>query len=187
MMKVSAHPTGRERSVLDVRKLDLDSPEQPVERIQVEQPLGLATTRYQNWRESNGYLPVGVTVGKPRFVRYDYIPLKVLAPFELMQGPLKGIDDIPLERRVYRERLRWYEHEILAALQGIAEEFPGSPAALMCFEDVNGGSACHRQWAAEWFGERFGWEVLELPNPADMAPRRPKVRKPQAPEPPTLF
>ena len=83
---------------------------------------------HQNWREGNEYLPVGITTaGRPRFVRYQYLTIKALAPWELMRGPLKGIDDIPIERRVYRDRLRVHEDEILAALHEIAEVHPGRP------------------------------------------------------------
>ncbi|MFJ3249096.1 hypothetical protein [Streptomyces sp. NPDC086782] len=172
--------------MLDVRKLDLDSPEPPVERIRVTQPLELATTRYQNWRPDSGYLPVGVTVGRPRFFRHSYVSINALAPYELMKGPLAGVNDIPLERRVYRERMRLYEHEILAALQELAREYPSTPAALMCFEKVAElGEACHRRWAAEWWQERFGWDVPELEPPAGAAPARP--RKPKPEQPPTLF
>ncbi|NDK24668.1 DUF488 domain-containing protein [Streptomyces sp. TR1341] len=171
--------------MIDLSRLDLNAPEAPAERIEVPQPLQLATTRYQNWRESSGYLPVGVTVGRPRFVRYDFVAVPVLAPHELMKGRFKGIDNIEIERKIYRERLRVREPEILAALEELARKYPDVPAALMCFEDVNAGLDCHRRWAAEWFGQRFGWDVPELPNPAGVAPARPT--RPKAPEPPTLF
>ncbi|MGJ3558900.1 ParB/RepB/Spo0J family partition protein [Streptomyces sp. INA 01156] len=80
--------------------------EPAVERRRVVQPMELATTRYQSWRPELGYLPVGVTVGKPRFVRYSYVSVKALAPYELMQGPLKNVDNIEIERKVYFARLR---------------------------------------------------------------------------------
>ncbi|MFI9418065.1 hypothetical protein [Streptomyces werraensis] len=171
--------------MIDLSKLDLNGPEQPVEPKRVVQPLQLATTRYQNWRPELGYLPVGVTVGRPRFVRYSFESIPVLAPHELMRGPLKGIDNVAVERIVYFERLRQYEHEILAALQELARRYPGTPACLMCFEDVNGGHDCHRRWYAEWAGKRYGWDVPELPNPAWVAEAPPKKAKPEAP--PTLF
>ncbi|MFD0208911.1 hypothetical protein ACFVH9_07220 [Streptomyces hirsutus] len=171
--------------MLDVRKLNLEGPEQPVERIEVTQPLTLATTRYQSWRPELGYLPVGVTVGRPRFFRHPYESIPALAPVELMKGALRGIDNIAVERIVYFERLRVYEPEILAALQELARRYPGNPACLMCFEDVNGGHDCHRRWYAEWAGKRYGWEIPELPNPAWAAQARPSRPKPEAP--PTLF
>lgn len=167
--------------------LDLNAPEPETERIEVPPPLPLATSRYQNWRESAG-VPIGITVGRPRFVRYDYVSISHLAPHELFRAPFKNIDNIPIERRVYRERLRVFEPEILEALEEVARSYPDLPGVLMCFEDVNGGEACHRQWASEWFGQRFGWNVPELPDPADAAPRQPKGRKPAtAPAPDTLF
>ncbi|MER6367395.1 hypothetical protein ABT255_03270 [Streptomyces mirabilis] len=174
--------------MLDVRKLNLDGPERPVERIEVRQPMELATTRWHNWKPELGFLPVGITVGRPRFVRFSYESIPALAPHELMKGVLRGIDNIAVERIVYFERLRLYEHEILAALQELARRYPGTPACLMCFEDVNGEAGpngCHRRWYSEWAAARYGWEIPELPNPAWVTPARPA--KPQAEEPPTLF
>ncbi|GGQ50015.1 hypothetical protein GCM10010250_22020 [Streptomyces althioticus] len=171
--------------MIDLSKLDLNGPEPTFELRQVTQPMGLATTRYQNWRESTGHLPVGITVGRPRFVRFSYETIPALAPFELMRGPLAKVNDVAIERKVYFARLKVYESEILAALQELARRYPDTPACLMCFEDVNGGEACHREWAAEWFGKRFGWTVPELPDPADAAPKA--ARKPTAPKPDTLF
>ncbi|MEU0181435.1 hypothetical protein ABZ312_09625 [Streptomyces sp. NPDC006207] len=170
--------------------IDMDTPEAPTERIDVPQPLQLATSRYQNWRQEAGYLPLGITVGKPRFVRYPYISISVLAPHELFRPPYKNIDNVPIERRVYRERLRAFEDDILIALREVADGHPDTPGVLMCFEDVNGGEACHRQWAAEWFGQRFGWDVPELPDPDGTAPKRRKTAPPakdDAPDEPTLF
>ncbi|MCX4458604.1 hypothetical protein OOK58_42605 [Streptomyces sp. NBC_01728] len=171
--------------MLDVSKINLDGPEQPVERREVRQPLPLVTTRYQSWKPELGYLPVGVTVGKARFFRHSHESIPALAPVELMRGPLKGIDNIAVERIVYFERLRVYEHEILAALQELAARYPDTPACLMCFEDVNAGLDCHRRWYSEWAAARYGWEIPELPNPAGTAPARPSRPKPEAP--PTLF
>ncbi|MYR54721.1 hypothetical protein GTY54_00150 [Streptomyces sp. SID625] len=172
--------------MLDVSKLDLNGPEQPVERIEVRQPMELATTRYQNWKPGSPYLPVGVTVGRPRFFPHPYETIPALAPVELMKGALRGIDDIAVERIVYFERLRVYEREILAALQELAARYPGAPACLMCFEKVAElGEECHRRWYAEWAEKRYGWEIPELPAPSGTAPARPSRPKPEAP--PTLF
>lgn len=171
--------------MVSLQSLGLPEQEPPVQRVDVEQPLRLATSSYQNWREDSEYLPVGITTGRPRFVRYQYLTIKALAPWELMRGPLKGIDDIPIERRVYRERLRVHEDEILAALHEIAQVHPGAPAVLMCFEAVaEKGEACHRRWFAEWAHERYGWDVPELA--ANGGAVRPADAKPKAPDA-TLF
>ncbi|WP_228980157.1 DUF488 family protein [Streptomyces sp. DH12] len=170
--------------MINLHHLGLHGPEPAVERIDVAQPLDLATGRYQDWREEAG-VPIGITVGRPRFVRYRYIQIQALAPWELMRPPLKGIDDIPIERRVYRQRLTRHEAEILAALREVARSYPTLPGVLLCYEKVNQGEACHRRWAAEWFLERYGWEVPELPDPQSAT--APRARKPKMPEPPTLF
>lgn len=173
--------------MIDLKSLGLDGPEPSVERIEVTQPLELVTSRWQNWREEAG-VPVGITVGRPRFVRYNYLTIKALAPWELMKPPLKGIDDIPIERRVYRRRLAAHEQEILGALNELAQTYPGLPAVLMCFEDVlgkDGPDGCHRRWVAQWWQERYGWDVPELAARAGAAPAQP--RKPKPEQPPTLF
>ncbi|MER7740023.1 hypothetical protein ABTX34_17185 [Streptomyces sp. NPDC096538] len=174
--------------MIDLSKLDLDSPEPPVERIEVAAPLKLATSRYQSWRPELGYLPIGITVGRYRAARYSYLSIGHLAPHELYLPRFKNIDNIPIERRVYRERLRVLEGEILAALQEVAQAHPDTPGVLLCFEDVNGKdgpNGCHRRWFAQYADERWGWDVPELPNPAWVAPAQP--RKPKPPAPPTLF
>ncbi|MFI2434668.1 hypothetical protein [Streptomyces sp. NPDC018693] len=174
--------------MLDVSQIDLTAPEPPVEQRQVTQLLELATTRYQNWRPDSGYLPVGITVGRPRFVRYSFETIPALAPYELMRGPLAGVNNIEIERKVYYARLRTYESEILAALQELAARYPGTPACLMCFEDVNGKDGpdgCHRRWYAQWAEARYGWDIPELPNPAGVAPSQPRKARP--PAPPTLW
>ena len=132
---------------------------------------------------------MGITTGRPRFVRYQYLTIKALAPWELMRGPLKDIDSIPIETRVYRERLRVHEDEILAALHEIASVHPGAPAVLMCFEDVNGKDGpdgCHRRWFAQWAAERYGWDIPELPNPGSAAGGPATPIKPKAADA-TLF
>ena len=52
--------------MVSLQSLGLPEQEPPVERVDVPQPLQLATSRYQNWREGNEYLPVGITTGRPR-------------------------------------------------------------------------------------------------------------------------
>jgi len=126
-----------------------------------------------------------ITGGQPRFIRYQYLTIKAPAPWELMRGPLKGIDNIPIERRMYRERLRVHEDEILTALREIAHVHPGTPAVLMCFEAVaEEGEACHRRWFAEWAQERYGWDIPELPASGETV--RPGSAQPKAPDA-TLF
>ncbi|WP_225846913.1 hypothetical protein [Streptomyces sp. HPF1205] len=125
------------------------------------QPMPLATSRYQNWRPEHG-IPIGITVGRPRFVRYEFLRVSSLAPHELFKPPYKDIDDIPVERQVYRERLVTHREEILADLTAIAQAHPDQTGVLLCFEDVNKGEACHRRWAAKWFEEEYGWTVPEL-------------------------
>lgn len=128
--------------------------------------LPLATSRYQNWREelAEDHVAVGVTVGRPRFFRGPLNRMNVLAPHELFLPENKNLDHIPTETRIYRERLVRHRSEILDGFAELADLYPGKTAVLMCFEDVNGGAACHREWLSQWLREEFGWDVPELPT-----------------------
>lgn len=133
-------------------------------------PLRLFTSRYQFFRPEFG-VPIGITVGRPRFVRYAFERVSALAPHELFKPPYKDIDDVVVERRVYRERLVTHEGLILEQLAEVAARYPGQIGVLLCFEDVLAGQACHRRWAAEWFAERFGWDIPEMvPAPPQPQP-----------------
>lgn len=129
--------------------------------IAIPPPLPLFTGRYRTFRPEFG-VPVRITVGAPRNFRHSYDQALALAPYELMRPPYKGIDDIDIETRVYRARLATHEDDILAQLEELAAKYSGQAAVLLCYEDVLGGQACHRRWAAEWLGERFGWDVPEI-------------------------
>lgn len=140
----------------------------PVTFTAVQQPLRLATSRYRGFQPSWG-VPVRITVGYPRGVRYKCENVPALAPWELFRPPYKGINDIPVERLVYFRRMADHEEEILAQLARLAQQHPDERCVLLCYEDVNGGEACHRRWAAEWFQLRYGWDIPEIdprnPNP----------------------
>jgi hypothetical protein len=126
----------------------------------------LATSRYQDFTPDMG-IPIRITVGKPRFTfTHPLENVPALAPWELFSKQYKGIDHVPTERAVYRDRLESHVEAILASLAKVAARHPGRTGVLLCFENVRGGEECHRRWAADWFAERFGWDVPELDPPA---------------------
>ncbi|MER6828841.1 hypothetical protein [Streptosporangium sp. NPDC000563] len=125
------------------------------------QPLLLTTGRYKDFDPKYG-VAIRITVGRPRFVRYPYEEALSLAPHELFKPPYKDIDDIPTERWVYNKRLAEHEAAILEELRSVARKHPGRGGVLLCYENVNAGEACHRRWAAEWFKQRYGWNIPEI-------------------------
>ncbi|MFI9591166.1 hypothetical protein [Nonomuraea sp. NPDC052265] len=124
-------------------------------------PVMLATSSWKSFDPELG-VPIRITVGHPRFVRYPYEKAMSLAPHELFAPPYKDIDDIPTERWVYNKRLVAHQDDILRELTEIAAKYPGRTGVLLCYENVNAGEACHRRWAAEWFHTNYGWEVPEI-------------------------
>ncbi|MEZ0073564.1 hypothetical protein [Planotetraspora sp. GP83] len=129
--------------------------------VRILQPMPLATSRYQDFRPEFG-VPIRITVGHPKFFTIPYERAMSLAPVELFQPPYKNIDDIPTEKWVYNKRLNEHQAAILRELEAIAAKYPGTTGVLLCYENVNKGEACHRRWAAEWFEQKYGWQVPEI-------------------------
>jgi hypothetical protein len=134
-----------------------------MEHSNVALPMPLVTGRWQDFRPDFG-VPIRITVGHPKFVRYAYERAMSLAPHELFRPPYKDIDDIPTEKWVYFKRLVEHEAAILRELAAVAAKHPGRTGVLLCYENVNAGEECHRRWAAEWFRDNYGWDVPEIPT-----------------------
>ncbi len=119
----------------------------------------LVTGRYQSWKPGDG-VPIRSTVGYPRFWRHG--PLwhaTEITPYGVFG---KGLDH-DTARASYRRRLDRHAGAILVGLSQVARRHPGEPLVVLCFEDVHAGEVCHRRWFAEWFEERYGVAVAELP------------------------
>ncbi|MFF3441848.1 hypothetical protein [Streptosporangium sp. NPDC002721] len=137
------------------------------------QSMRLATGRWKDFDPETG-VPIRITVGHPRFIRYPYERAMSLAPHELFAPPYKDINDIPTERWVYTKRLVAHQADILRELTAIAAKHPGKTGVLLCYENVNAGETCHRRWAAEWFRDNYGWDVPEIQSrPDSTKPREP--------------
>ena len=103
-------------------------------------------------------LPIGITVGAARGVRYELAGnVGMLAPYGLRE--LEG----EVFELAYRERL---DHFGAPAIAGVLAAFVAAYQApglvLLCFENVLAGEACHRRTFAEWWEEQTGQLVPEL-------------------------
>jgi hypothetical protein len=122
----------------------------------------LMTSRYQTWRPGDG-VPVRTTVGAPKFWNHGPMPeANSVKPFGVF-----GRSDLSDDEacRTYWQRLDWKKARLISELTEIAQQHEGKKLVLLCFEDVYAGEICHRRWFADWFEERFGIEVPELPAP----------------------
>jgi hypothetical protein len=105
-------------------------------------------------------VPIRSTVGYPQFWRHGPLwHVTGITPY----GVFGKVLDDDTARAAYRNRLDDHAEVILASLAEVARRHPGQPVVVLCFEDVHTGQDCHRRWFAEWFEERYGIAVAELP------------------------
>lgn len=122
--------------------------------------LKLWTSAYWLWRSEWGLVPVRITLGRPRAFPSEYEELLSLAPW----GRLFNLEGEEFEE-AYRMRLErvGVEH-IRAGLDAIAERHPGAAGlCLLCYENVFKGQQCHRRSFAEWWLEKTGEVIEEVP------------------------
>jgi len=126
----------------------------------------LATSRYQNAADivESGALPVGITVGNPRF-KLGY-KLACIAKEFAPVGIPREVDDEEFERQ-YRARLESFGVERLRnRLSDIAIAHDRTYLVLLCYEDLTKpGEICHRRMFAEWWREQTGYVTYELGAP----------------------
>lgn len=118
----------------------------------------LWTSRYQNkGLVSHPAVKVGATVYPPRWkVAYPVKRFTLIAP----TGALFHLNDEAEFRVAYFERLDQIGVDtIRAALRQLTD---GRDAVLLCYEDVT-ETWCHRRCFADWWEERTGEKVEELP------------------------
>jgi len=133
------------------------------------------TSRYYNPEMKSGnYTAVRVSLGTPKWgVGYAIDG----AINEIMPKGLFGSydDDRPGFEREYRKLL---ERAGVARIKSqlAAYERQGKDVVLLCYEDVRKGENdwCHRVMFAEWWKEKTGEVIGELPDPTT-----PKIEKPK--------
>jgi hypothetical protein len=135
----------------------------------------LVTGRYQSWKRGDG-MPIRSTVGYPRFWRHGPLwHVTGITPY----GVFGKVLDEETARAAYGQRLDRHAGAILAGLAEVARRHPGQPVVVLCFEDVHAGQVYPRRWFAEWFEERYGIAVAELPSRAEVVDVEPCQRPPE--------
>jgi hypothetical protein len=120
----------------------------------------VATSRYQagDKIEASGLVPVGITVGPPRF-KIPYRDRLVYVREAAPKG-LRSIEDRDEFLVAYYRLLEEHGFEFyVERFTVIAREAPG--VVLLCFEDTE-KDFCHRQAFAVWWSMRGGKKVREL-------------------------
>lgn len=123
------------------------------------------TSRYSNPELKTGnYTVVGITRGAPKF------PLRYTLAGNIMEIAPPGY----LFNEYNRERFTpsYFQHMDRVGTARIAQilqhyEDMGKPVVLCCYEDVRKpGEWCHRLVFAEWWLQRTGEIIEELPDPS---------------------
>ena len=123
------------------------------------------TSRYSNPELKTGnYTVVGITRGAPKF------PLRYTLAGNIMEIAPPGY----LFNEYNRERFTppYFQHMDRVGTARIAQilrhyEDMGKPVVLCCYEDVRKpGEWCHRLVFADWWLQRTGEMIEELPDPS---------------------
>lgn len=127
----------------------------------------LYTSRYSNPELKTGkYVAVRISLGTPKWpLGYEIAgEIKDLMPW----GMLNKYSHEEFIHR-YRERL---DKIGVNRIQRELSRFSGEkPVVLLCYEDVRKpGEWCHRTHFAEWWHDRTGEIVEELPDPSGQKP-----------------
>ena len=129
--------------------------------------MAIWTSRYSNKELPNGnYYPVGISIGHPRF-RLGYELREQcfsLAP----KGYMLNMD-IENFIEAYYGKLEGIGTERIISMVNKLDErarSEGKELVLLCFEDVRvEGEWCHRTVFAQWWAEKVGEIIEELPDP----------------------
>ena len=123
------------------------------------------TSRYSNPELKTGkYTVVGVTRGAPKF-RLGY----ALAGNIMEIAPPGYLFNEYDRRRFTPAYFRYMDRTGVQRIQQLLEHYAayGKPVVLCCYEDVrNPDDWCHRLVFAEWWLQRTGELIEELPDPS---------------------
>ncbi len=129
--------------------------------------MAIWTSRYSNKQLQNeGYYPVGISIGKPRFALgyqlreqcYYLAPKGYMLHMEkepYVKEYIKKLEDIGTEKII----------EMVRRMDKVAQS-NGEELVLLCFEDIRiPEDWCHRRLFADWWKEKTGETINELPDP----------------------
>lgn len=131
--------------------------------------MAIWTSRYSNKGlaiQSNDHYPVGISIGRPRF-RLGYMlrdQCYSLAP----KGYMLNMDIEDFRKAYYGKLGEIGEGRIINMVNRLDERArrEGKELVLLCFEDVRVESEwCHRTIFAQWWAEKTGEVIRELPDP----------------------
>ena len=129
--------------------------------------MAIWTSRYSNKELPNGnYYPVGISIGHPRF-RLGYELREQcfsLAP----KGYMLNMDTENFKEAYYGKLEGIGTERIISMVNKLDERArsEGKELVLLCFEDVRvEGEWCHRTVFAQWWAEKVGEIIEELPDP----------------------
>lgn len=129
--------------------------------------MAIWTSRYSNKELPNGnYYPVGISIGHPRF-RLGYELREQcfsLAP----KGYMLNMDIENFKEAYYGKLEGIGTEQIISMVNKLDERArsEGKELVLLCFEDVRvEGQWCHRTIFAQWWAEKVGEIIEELPDP----------------------
>ena len=129
--------------------------------------MAIWTSRYSNKELPNGnYYPVGISIGHPRF-RLGY-ELREQCFYLAPKGYMLNMD-IENFKEAYYGKLEGIGTERIISMVNKLDErarSEGKELVLLCFEDVRvEGEWCHRTVFAQWWAEKVGEIIEELPDP----------------------
>ena len=138
----------------------------------------LYTSRFSNKElESGKYTVVGVVRSMPKF------PVKYRIAGDIMQiappGYLWNENNMERFRQPYFRHLEKSGYPVIGAIiDAYLKE--GKDVVLCCYEDVRKPNEwCHRLVFAEWWYEKTGQKIEELPDPSPVAGARKAKQKEQ--------
>ena len=120
------------------------------------------TSRYSNKGLSNEkYVLLGISLGRPKFHTNYKLDgeIQELKPYKSFR-----VNDYEKAKAIYFKQLDKYgAMKIRQAIASHQQE--GKDIVLLCFEDITKpGSWCHRKQFAEWWEEKSGQLLEELPD-----------------------
>lgn len=139
--------------------------------------MAIMTSRYGNKELRNdGYYPVGISLGKPKFQTGYEIREQcyALAP----KGNMLKMAYEPYREAYFKKLEEIGADKIIGIVQRMDEraQEEGKTLVLLCFEDIRKPDQwCHRTLFAEWWQNKTGEVISELEE-ADA-----KAKKPEAP------
>lgn len=139
--------------------------------------MAILTGRYSNKRlKGDGYYPVGISVGKPRFPTGYEIREQcyALAP----KGFMLKMEFEPYKEAYFQKLEDIGADKIIGIVQRLearaAEE--GKDLVLLCFEDIRKPDQwCHRTLFAEWWKAHTGEVIEELEESEPLKEKKPKA------------